>query len=258
MMNKSFALAAALLSLTASAAMAADYTGNAGTGFGGPIGLGALNLTDNGTTITGTLTKGTGGLNDAFVIYLDTTPGGLSDTSTYTDTGGGGDYLRKAISGFNGAQRATVVFPSGFSPDYAIALSPSSNATFGGLWSLADPTNFAFVSTVNLTPNNSTSNASYTFGFDFSSIGLTSANSFNFVTTYLDANGAYRSNESIGSVLAGTPADAGLNFGQNAATALNFQTYAGSAAVPEPATLSLLAGPAFLAGYFFLRRRRRA
>ena len=44
---------------------AATYSGNGNTGFGGPIGLGSLTLSDNGTTISGTLTKGPNGFNDA-------------------------------------------------------------------------------------------------------------------------------------------------------------------------------------------------
>jgi len=253
-MFKSLAVACAIVASTT--AFAADYPGTLGTGFGVPIGLGSLNLSDDGTTLTGTITKGTGGFNDAFVMYLDTTAGGLTDTSTYSDTGAGGDYLRKAISGFNGTQRATLTFPSAFAPDYAIALTPSNNANFGGLWSLSNTSDFGFVSSVNLTPNNSTSNATYTFSLNLSSLGLTSADSFKFVTTYLDANGAYRSNEAIGNALIGTPADANGNFGQNAAIALNVSTYTGTTAVPEPATVLLMA-PALLSGMFFIRRRRR-
>ncbi len=264
-MKKQLALAAfAAAILALNSATAADYPGNGGTGFGGVIGLGSLNLTDNGTALTGTITKGPGGFNDALVIYLDTKAGGLSDTSTYTDVNGGNsdpsarDYLREAVSGFNGSQRATLTFPTGFAPDYAIALSPSSGAQFAGLFDLSTPSNFGFAGSANLTPDNSTSNATYTFSVPLSSLNLTSASSFSFVTTYLNPTSVYRSNESFGNVLLGTPADANLNFGQNPVTVANVDTYAGSAAaVPEPATV-MLVGPAILAGIFFLRRRRTA
>jgi hypothetical protein len=245
---------ALILSLTTSVALADNYTGNGQSGFGGPVGLGSLNLTDDLTTITGTLTNGnTGsGMNDGFVIYIDTVAGGASDTSGYTDTGGGADFLRKAISGFDSVNRSTLTFPTGFAPDFAIALAPNGNANFGGLWSLSDPTNFGFVDNVNLTPNNDPNATSYTFSFNFSELGLTSGGTFNFVTTYLNSNGAFRSNEAIGNHF--TNEGAG-NFGATAATATGINTYTG-AAIPEPSTLTLLAGPALLGGWFFVRRRR--
>src|SRR5438105_15830853 len=87
--------------LAASIASGQTYLGNGDFGFGGPIGLGSLNLSSSGNTVNATLTLGTGAFNDGFVIYIDSVGGGLSDTNTYTDTGGGTDYLREAISGFN-------------------------------------------------------------------------------------------------------------------------------------------------------------
>src|SRR5258708_3444501 len=113
---------------------AATYSGNGNSGFGGPIGLGSLTLTDNGTTVSGTVNKGPNGFNDVLVLYIDSVPGGFSDTSGFAD---GADGLRKAISGFDGGgNRSLMTFESGFSPDYAIALGPSSG-NFGGLWQLA-------------------------------------------------------------------------------------------------------------------------
>lgn len=247
-------LAFALMMVTASAAMATTYTGNGQSGFGGPVGLGSLSITDNGSgAVTFNLTNGNpgSGFNDALVIYIDTIAGGASDTSGYTDTGGGGDYLRKAISGFDGANRSTLTMPGGFAPDFAIALTPSNNANFGGLWNLGNPANFTFVNNVNLTPNNNTAAANYTFTLNMSDLGLPNSGTFNFVTTYLNANGAFRSNEAIGNHF--TNEGAG-NFGANPATATGFSTFSATA-VPEPATVMLLA-PGALAGLFFIRRRR--
>src|SRR2546429_8828384 len=68
---------------------AADYSGNGKTGFGGPIGQGSLSLTDDGTTISGTVTKGAGSFDNALVLYVDSVPGGVSDTSGFNDGGGG-------------------------------------------------------------------------------------------------------------------------------------------------------------------------
>src|SRR5205823_9349661 len=91
---------------------AATYSGNQNTGFGGPIGLGSLTLSDNGTTVSGTLTKGANGFNDVLVLYIDSVSGGFSDTSGFTD---GADGLRKAISGFDGGgNRSVLTMPSGF------------------------------------------------------------------------------------------------------------------------------------------------
>src|SRR5437667_8014283 len=85
---------------------AADYSGNGKNGFGGPIGQGSLSLTDDGTTISGTVMKGPNGFNDALVLYVDSVPGGFSDTSGFAD---GADGLRKAISGFDGGGNRSVL-----------------------------------------------------------------------------------------------------------------------------------------------------
>src|SRR5436190_1855897 len=121
-------LAALLISLCLSAS-AATYSGNGNSGFGGPIGLGSLTLTDNGTTVSGTVNKGPNGFNDVLVIYIDSVAGGFANTSGFAD---GADGLRRAISGFDGGgNRSLMTFASGFLPDYAIALGPSSD-NFGG------------------------------------------------------------------------------------------------------------------------------
>src|SRR5438093_6786352 len=117
--NMNLTLAALLISLSLSAS-AATYSGNGNSGFGGPIGQGSLTLTDNGTTVSGTVNKGPNGFNDVLVIYIDSVAGGFSDTSGFAD---GGDGLRKAISGFDGgANRSLLTMGGGFLPDYAIAL----------------------------------------------------------------------------------------------------------------------------------------
>src|SRR6266704_6743439 len=127
-----FAASAVVVCFSASAA---TYSGNGNSGFGGPIGVGSLTLTDNGTTVSGTVNKGPNGFNDVLVIYLDSQAGGFSDTSGFAD---GADGLRKAISGFDGGtQRSLLTFATGFSPDYAIALGPASD-NFGGMWQLVN------------------------------------------------------------------------------------------------------------------------
>src|SRR4051794_41836855 len=95
---------------------AATYSGNGNSGFGGPIGLGSLTLTDNGTTVSGTVNKGPNGFNDVLVLYIDSTAGGFNDTSGFGD---GADGLRRAMSGFDGGGdrklvRFTAGVPAGF------------------------------------------------------------------------------------------------------------------------------------------------
>src|SRR6058998_3037321 len=98
----------ALLVASTASLTAATYSGNGNSGFGGPIGLGSLTLTDDGTTISGTVNKGPNGFNDVLVIYIDSLGGGFGDTSGFSD---GQDGLRKAISGFDGgANRSTLTF----------------------------------------------------------------------------------------------------------------------------------------------------
>src|SRR5437879_2350540 len=224
---------------------AATYSGNGNSGFGGPIGLGSLTLTDNGTTVSGTVNKGPNGFNDVLVLYIDSQPGGFTDTSGFAD---GGDGLRKAISGFDGgANRSLLTYGGGFLPDYAIALGPA-NENFGGLWQLANGGNnsLGFVSSVNLNPTGNNLSASYTFSFDVSQIGLTpdSGESFRLLGSYI-SNSGYRSDDA----LAG-----------NVSVAQGWNPFTGTAeasytTVPEPSSTALLFGLTALGAAFRWRRR---
>src|SRR6266487_1777283 len=150
-MKTNWKLALAALIATASlSTYAATYSGNGNSGFGGPIGLGSLTLTDNGTTVSGTVNKGPNGFNDVLVIYIDSQAGGFADTSGFAD---GADGLRKAISGFDGGGNRSLMTFNGMLPDYAIALGPVSD-NFGGLWQLANGgvNSLNFVASVNLNP----------------------------------------------------------------------------------------------------------
>src|SRR2546421_11070982 len=172
-MNTKFYLSlAAALAATCLSSSAATWSGNGNSGFGGPIGLGSLTFTDNGTTVSGTVNKGPNGFNDVLVLYIDSVAGGFSDTSGFAD---GADGLRKAISGFDGgANRSVMTFAPGFTPDYAIALGPASD-NFGGLWQLANggANSLNFISSVNLNPTGNNNSPTYTFSFNVSQIGLT-------------------------------------------------------------------------------------
>src|SRR6267378_2474842 len=235
---------AVLLASFSIAASAATYSGNGNSGFGGPIGLGSLTLTDNGTTVSGTVNKGPNGFNDVLVLYIDSTPGGFSDTSAFAD---GADGLRKAISGFDGAaNRSLLTFAGGFLPDYAIALGPASE-NFGGLWQLANggANSLNFISSVNLNPTGNNNSPTYTFSFNVSAIGLTpnSGATFSLLGTYT-ANSGFRSDEAV----------AGNDVG-----AQGWNPFLGTASVtytivPEPSTFALLGFG--LAAVAVARRRR--
>src|SRR5437016_865324 len=80
----------------------AIYNGNGSTDFGGAVGTGSLQLTDNGTTLSGTFNRGTGGSGsfaDILVVFIDSKPGGFSSTIGFTDAS---SLLTKAISGLDG------------------------------------------------------------------------------------------------------------------------------------------------------------
>ncbi len=244
MTTKNFlATGIAALSLGFSAS-AATYSGNGNSGFGGPIGQGSLALTDDGTTLSGTINKGPNGFNDVLVIYIDSTSGGFADTSGFAD---GADGLRKAISGFDGGgNRSTMAFASGFSPDYVLALGPSSD-NFGGLWQLVNggANSLGFISSANLTPTGTSGNATYTFSISLASIGISAGQTFGLFGTYT-SNSGYRSDETV----AGN--DVGSQ-GWNPFVQTSFGTYT-VAAVPEPGTLALAGSGLALLGV--LRRRK--
>jgi PEP-CTERM motif len=237
-------LLASLLAGMAVTVQSATYSGNGNSGFGGPIGLGSLTLTDNGTTVSGTVNKGPNGFNDVLVLYIDSSAGGFADTSGFGD---GADGLRKAISGFDGAaNRSLLTFGGGFSPDYAMALGPSSDS-FGGLWQLANggANSLNFINSVNLNPTGNNNSPTYTFSFNVSDIGLSpnSGATFRLFGTYI-SNSGFRSDEAV----AGN--DVGAQ-GWNPFLQTAFVSYT---IVPEPSAAALL-GLGVAASVVLLRRR---
>lgn len=238
----------------ASVSNAVTYNGNGNSSFGGPVGNGTLTFTDNGTTLTGTLTT-SGSAADELIIYIDSAAGGFTDTSTLADTGGGSDTLRKGISGYDGTKRSTVDFTGGFAANFALAISPIG-ASFGGLFELsgggATTSNFAFIQNANLTPTNA--NGPYTFSINLANLGIAPGQSFEFATTYLNSHSdIFRSNEALGNTITDVtnPGNTG-SLGQDTGS-IGFTTYTTS--VPEPATWALMAGGASM---LLIRRRRQA
>jgi hypothetical protein len=236
----------ALAGLSGVAAGASQtYTGNGGMGFGGPIGTGSLTVNDAGGGILNfSLSTGVPFSGNSLVLYLDTKPGGVNDTSTLNDTADGG---RTAISGANNSSnpptRTLATFPTGFGADYALSVEPG---VFGGLFNLSTPANFGFVASANLAGSGS---GPFTFSVNRSDIGLGATDAFSFVGTLISTS-AFRSNETIGPSVttpgtAGDAPNAGFNGTQVFSTANTF-------AVPEPSAVAVGA----LGAVGLLSRRR--
>lgn len=183
------------------------FNGNGNSGFGGTIGESTLQINDDGTTITFTLTKG---LNDTFsnalVLYLDTTAGGRNAIDSNVNDNA--DGLRTAISnGDSSGFNSTITFPAGFEADYAIALDQG----FGGYWIIPATgaignNGLTYQDTVNLNPTGNPSSTTFTFDIDWSELGLTNGDSFTFVGFYVSTT-AYNSDEGFGDGI--TPGTAG-------------------------------------------------
>lgn len=213
-MKKNFTLLLFLL-ISITSFSQSNYAGNGKSGFGGPIGTGSLDVSDNGSAITFVLHKGTNDLNDALVIYIDSKSGGFTSTSGFLDHA---DGLRTAISGYNGTERSTLNFPASFTPDYVVAL----DASFAGVWELkAGSTEHAYITSANLSPLNTKNSPTFTFTVNKSDIGLPDLITFKFLGTYI-SNSAYRSEEAIGDLMTG------FTQGYNDQTILTSNTYPSS------------------------------
>jgi N-acetylneuraminic acid mutarotase len=209
-----FILLAALFLLPTGLARAEQYHGNGDTGFGGAIGNGTLTLSDDGTNILGALTVG-GSMKDVLVLYIQTGPGGFTNTSGLNDQG---DACRQAVSGVSASGRSLLTFASGFQPNFAMALAPAAAGT-GGLWQLANGGNnsLVYLTNVNLTPLNNT--GPYTFRFPAGLIGMIPGlrSTIQVFGTYLSGAG-YRSSEAIAGNLTGPQ-------GWNPFTQTSYATY---------------------------------
>lgn len=223
------------------------YLGNGDTGFGGSIGNGSLTLSNNATTLFGTLTTGAS-IDNALVLYIDSAPGGFSSTAGFNDSG---DQLRSAISGYTatgnggGSGQSVLTFAAGFAPNYAIALQPDNGVNFGGVWGLANggANSLPYIDSANLNPTGTDAQGTYTFSLPLSDIGVTLGQTFELFGTLVSDTG-YRSTEAIAGNDSGTQ-------GWNPFTQTSFATYT---VVPEPSAMAL--GAAGMAMLLLLRRRR--
>lgn len=245
-----------VLSLSLAAVVPASaliVAGNGATGFGGPIGGGSLEITDDGVNVTFTVTRGTDNFNDALVFYFDSVSGGVASLATSGDVGN--PFVgRRAITNEFGSG---VTFPSGFNSDFAFALrvnGSSSNHLFQT--NSNNPEALIFVATSTVSNFGNVSASSYSFVLPVTSLGLTanSGASFAIVTTYLNPNdgagsdSSFRSNEAFAASLGGS--NVGFdNITFPAGSVINYTI------IPEPSTYAALFGLVVL-GFAALRRRR--
>ncbi|MGB3591359.1 MAG: T9SS type A sorting domain-containing protein [Nonlabens sp.] len=200
------------------------YYGNGASSFGGPVGQSNLVFSDDGTTITGTFTKGPGDLNDWLVIYIDNGSAGRSvingDIQDYDDAN------RVAISNRFGGD---ITFASGFTATHAISLNAGG---FGGLWEIpatgtVGEEQLQFRTGVGAPANND--DDSFNLTFDWSSLG-TNITSFEFVAIYHNPFGgggndaSFKSNEFYGTATVGGVTPSG-NVGFDAVTIDNALRY---------------------------------
>ena len=254
---------------------AAVFSGNGGTGFGGPVGTGSLAVTEDGVgNVTLAFTPGAvhptlDGNN--LVIYVSTGTPGLRDTSTLTDDGDNGgtattvDAGRESISGYNDGSpaqgapqnptgtppgtRSEIAFPSGFQATYAFSFANAYDGLFmlpavGGNGGLTYVTGASPVNNVQ------------TLTLPLSDLGLTTGQAFSIVASDIDGTSAYRSNEAFGAATLSTNPGPDLSTDGNPGftnliTFTSADTFAGTA-VPEPAGLTAVAA----AGLLAVRRRR--
>jgi hypothetical protein len=229
-----------------SAGAAVIYGGNGATGFGGPVGNGSLTVSDAGGNVTFTFNPSGGFSGNDLVLYLDTTPGGLSDTSTLVDPSNGNDGGEEAASGENtgNGSRSTVYFPAGFGANFALGFE---NNVYTALYSLGSNGSITYV-----TGGAPAYGGPYTVTIPEATLGLAPGGSFSFDGT-LTSTSAYRSNETIGpSVTAPDNGGDAPNAGfYGTTTFLAADTYT-TTGVPEPVSIGLVAS----AGLLSIGRRR--
>lgn len=217
----------------------AVYGGNGDTSFGGAIGGGTLEFTNDATTLYGTLTKGPGDFTNVLVLYIDNGTGGFSDTSGFNDAS---DGLRRAVSGTDGPGTTSLLTftnaPIPFSPSYAIALGPASDSS-GRIFRLANGGGGSMndIGSANLSPLGTGTSAIYTFSFPITQIGVLpyAGETFRFLGTYISDKG-YRSSETVGGNVSGVP-------GWNPFTTTDVASYTIDAPASSPVALTITYDP---------------
>jgi hypothetical protein len=219
-----------------------------GNGVDGPVGAGSLTMSNNANTVYGKIVKGTGNFTDNLVIFIDSVPGGFTDTSRFYDNNG---FREIAVSGYKDATtKSTAFFAPGFEADYAIVLSILHNSS--ALYKLtngASGPDLVSVTGVTLQNVNNPNDPAFYFGFDWTSIGLPSqrTNFFKFETSYVNDFGS-RSLQSYEGLI-GNP-------GYDVVTFTNYDTY-GVQPVPENTNAALALFGGIVGGVACVTRLRR-
>lgn len=207
------------------------YNGNGNLGFGGGLGNGTLEITDNGVdTITFCLDLASplSASNDV-IIYVDSKAGGYSDTGSFTDTG---DAIRVGISNYDGNNPRTTIEFDSFLPDYAIG----ANDGFQDLWELQNNSSHLYLGGAGVDKTGSNYGAGdYKIALDMSLLGISPGDTINFAVTQT-SNTGFLSDELIAG---GSTGFSGGNpgFGANPNPIITGTSY--TVGVPEPGTASL-------------------
>jgi hypothetical protein len=166
------------------------------SGFGNIIGSNSqIHIdTDNTGNLNFGFISGNGNFFNSMVIYIDAGPGGLPNTTQFTDNGDGGRAMVSAI-GFNDPNgRADIFFADGFEADYAIAV----DANFAGIFQLVGGGSHNYMNSANLNPTGNGSAGNWEMNLMMSDIGLAPGSSFKYVISYgnqFDGAGLFRSDE---------------------------------------------------------------
>jgi hypothetical protein len=185
---------------------ATNYPGNGKSGFGGPVGTGSLDVNDDGTNIQFKLNKGSGGLNDVLVVYIDVDDivSGFGTTAVFTDESSG---FNKAISGFTstdnggGPGRATFIFNGDFFPEYALAFGAGSN-NGGRLVRLVSGGAHTLIASPTVAGGGSSNSSAFTVNITAAQLGISGTIGFKFMATYI-SNSGYRAEEAVGDPMSG-------------------------------------------------------
>ncbi len=208
---KNFLTTATLAAITLSAPLAAlsqathTYAGNGATGFSGYLGKGSLTVTrDKKGNITFSLAPHGGNLGgNAVALYIDSIPGGFTNTSQFSDNGDPGHEVisgantgtNPRVNGTHKPSRSMVKFAPGFGADYAL----SFEGGYVGLFKLAAGKDNALVFILGAAQKA----APYRVTIPGAKIGVGPGGHFKFVGTLLNSGGAYRSNETLGPTTTG-------------------------------------------------------
>lgn len=179
------------------------YPGNGKNSFGGPVGQGNLSITDNGTSLTFTLTKGPGNLNDIVVFYVDITAGfGLTSTAGLNRVA---TKYERAVSTKRGnnTDSSVLIFPADFAPDAALAFDKDGGKTYFFPPAFLQQGTMVDGNDPQVTPTGTATSPTYSQTISKANLNLSNGPiTFKFFGTYISES-AYRSNESFGDNFAG-------------------------------------------------------